>query len=79
VISVREVKEARRDDMSIADQVKHIIAERGPRAVSPFYIPMFLGNMASSHIAIHHGIKGPTSTSPRRARPAPTRPARRCT
>jgi 3-oxoacyl-[acyl-carrier-protein] synthase II len=35
------------------------LLERGPRAVSPFYIPMFLGNMASAHIAIHHGIKGP--------------------
>lgn len=45
--------------LQITESQHATLMERGPRAVSPFYIPMFLGNMASSHIAIHHGIKGP--------------------
>ncbi|HSR96065.1 MAG TPA: beta-ketoacyl-ACP synthase II [Kofleriaceae bacterium] len=45
--------------LQVTEAQQAILLERGPRAVSPFYIPMFLGNMASAHIAIHHGIKGP--------------------
>ncbi|MDD5793461.1 beta-ketoacyl-ACP synthase II [Clostridium sp. HCP1S3_B4] len=32
--------------------------KRGPRAVSPFMIPMMISNMASGNIAIKHGFKG---------------------
>ena len=33
--------------------------ERGPRKVSPFFIPSALINLASGHIAIRFGFKGP--------------------
>ena len=33
--------------------------ERGARKVNPFFIPASLVNLASGHVAIHHGIKGP--------------------
>jgi len=33
--------------------------ERGPRRVSPFFIPMTLANSPSGLIAIHHGLRGP--------------------
>lgn len=33
--------------------------ERGPRRVSPFFIPMTLANMPSGVVAIHHGLRGP--------------------
>jgi 3-oxoacyl-[acyl-carrier-protein] synthase II len=33
--------------------------EHGPRRVSPFTIPMSIGNMASGYVAIRHGLKGP--------------------
>ena len=33
--------------------------ERGPRRVSPFFIPSALINLASGHISIQHGFKGP--------------------
>ncbi len=32
---------------------------KGPRRVSPFFIPMGLGNMASGTIAMCHGLRGP--------------------
>lgn len=33
--------------------------EKGPRRVSPFFIPSALINLTSGHIAIRHGFKGP--------------------
>src|SRR5262249_48751409 len=35
------------------------LAERGPRRVSPFFIPASLINLASGHVSIRHGFKGP--------------------
>ncbi|PIR31856.1 MAG: beta-ketoacyl-[acyl-carrier-protein] synthase II [Alphaproteobacteria bacterium CG11_big_fil_rev_8_21_14_0_20_44_7] len=36
-----------------------ILHERGPRKLSPFFIPSCLINLASGHISILHGFKGP--------------------
>ena len=36
-----------------------ILAESGPRRVSPFFIPSALINLASGQISIRHGLKGP--------------------
>ncbi len=33
--------------------------EKGPRRVSPFFIPMTLANMPSGVVAIRHGLRGP--------------------
>lgn len=33
--------------------------EKGPRRLSPFFIPACLINLASGHISINHGFKGP--------------------
>ena len=35
------------------------LSEKGPRRVSPFFIPSCLINLASGHISINHGYKGP--------------------
>ncbi len=35
---------------------------KGPRRLSPFTIPSFLGNMAAGHVSIRHGFKGPLGT-----------------
>ena len=40
-----------------------LIAERGVRRVSPFFIPGALINLASGQISIRHGYKGPNSAA----------------
>lgn len=34
-------------------------AERGPRRISPFFVPGSIINMISGHLSIMHGLKGP--------------------
>ena len=36
-----------------------LLKERGPRRISPFFIPGALINLASGQISIRHGLKGP--------------------
>jgi 3-oxoacyl-[acyl-carrier-protein] synthase II len=35
------------------------LSERGPRRISPFFIPGRLINLASGYVSIEHGLKGP--------------------
>lgn len=41
------------------EQAAHILAEKGPRRVSPFFIPGRLINLAGGYVSIRHGLKGP--------------------
>lgn len=36
-----------------------ILAEKGPRRISPFFIPACLINLLSGQVSIRHGLKGP--------------------
>jgi len=36
-----------------------LLKERGPRRISPFFIPGNIINLASGHVSIRHGLKGP--------------------
>jgi len=38
-----------------------VLREQGPRRVTPFFIPMTIANLASGHISIITGAKGPNS------------------
>lgn len=40
-----------------------ILLEKGPKRVSPFFIPMMIANMASGQISMITGAKGPNSTA----------------
>jgi 3-oxoacyl-[acyl-carrier-protein] synthase II len=37
----------------------YTLKDRGPRRISPFFIPGRLINLASGHVSIAHGLKGP--------------------
>lgn len=36
-----------------------LLRDRGPKKVSPFMIPMMINNIASGHISMHFGLRGP--------------------
>ncbi len=40
-----------------------ILMEKGPRRVSPFFIPMMIANMASGQVSIATGAKGPNTAA----------------
>src|SRR5690606_12799271 len=40
-----------------------ILLEKGPKRVSPFFIPMMIANMASGQVSMIAGAKGPNSTA----------------
>ena len=43
---------------TLAEQDR-LLVEKGPRRVSPFLIPMVIGNMASGYVSMRHGLRGP--------------------
>jgi 3-oxoacyl-[acyl-carrier-protein] synthase II len=45
--------------MTVYEEQHRLLLERGPSRVSPFFIPMMIGDMAGGMISIRHGLKGP--------------------
>jgi len=45
--------------LQIMERTISLVSEKGPKRVSPFFIPMMIGNMAPGMISIHLGAKGP--------------------
>jgi len=45
---------------TIEDQ-HSVLLEKGPKRISPFFIPMLISNMASGQVSIFTGAKGPNS------------------
>jgi len=48
--------------LGILETTCNTLHTRGPRRVSPFFIPMMIGNMAPGMISIHFGAKGPNAS-----------------
>ncbi len=48
--------------LQILEENTKIIEHKGPKRVSPFLIPMLIGNMAPGIISIHFGAKGPNAS-----------------
>lgn len=45
--------------ISTIEETTRLVAQRGPRRVSPFYIPMAIINMISGDLSVMYGLKGP--------------------
>ncbi len=45
--------------LDMIERNNRILDQRGPRRVSPFLVPMMIGNMAAGIVSIHLGAKGP--------------------
>lgn len=48
--------------LSVLEMTADIVRTKGPKRVSPFFIPMLIGNMAPGMISIHLGAKGPNAS-----------------
>jgi 3-oxoacyl-[acyl-carrier-protein] synthase II len=48
--------------LSILEETCYTLKSKGPKRVSPFFIPMMIGNMAPGMISIHFGAKGPNAS-----------------
>jgi len=45
--------------LSLIEQTQIDYAERGPRRISPFFVPASIINMISGHLSIQYGFQGP--------------------
>lgn len=41
----------------------NVLRDKGPRRVSPFFVPMMIPDMASGQVSIRHGAKGPNGAT----------------
>ena len=68
--SALEVDDANRDRIGVAigsgigglltlEESYRSLFDRGPRRLTPFVIPMVISNMASGHVSILYGLRGP--------------------
>ena len=48
--------------LNMIEQTSVMISKKGPKRVTPFFIPMIIGNMAPGMISIYFGAKGPNSS-----------------
>ena len=48
--------------LAILEEITRVVDSKGPNRVTPFFIPMMIGNMAPGMISIHFGAKGPNAS-----------------
>jgi 3-oxoacyl-[acyl-carrier-protein] synthase II len=48
--------------LSMLEETCIVLEKKGPKRVSPFFIPMMIGNMAPGMISIYLGAKGPNAS-----------------
>ncbi|OEU64588.1 MAG: beta-ketoacyl-[acyl-carrier-protein] synthase II, partial [Desulfobacterales bacterium PC51MH44] len=48
--------------LQILEQTSRVLEKKGPKRVTPFFIPMMIGNMAPGMISISLGAKGPNAS-----------------
>jgi 3-oxoacyl-[acyl-carrier-protein] synthase II len=48
--------------LAILEEITRVVDNKGPKRVTPFFIPMMIGNMAPGMISIQFGAKGPNAS-----------------
>ena len=48
--------------LPVIEQYHQVLLERGPKKITPFFIPMVIPNMPSGHISLRFGFTGPNLT-----------------
>jgi 3-oxoacyl-[acyl-carrier-protein] synthase II len=48
--------------LPLIESMHHVLLEKGPDRVSPFFIPGLIANMAAGQVSIRFGAKGPNSS-----------------
>jgi 3-oxoacyl-[acyl-carrier-protein] synthase II len=48
--------------LPLIESMHHVLLEKGPERVSPFFIPGLIANMAAGQVSIRFGAKGPNSS-----------------
>jgi 3-oxoacyl-[acyl-carrier-protein] synthase II len=41
------------------EEQTRILIERGPKRISPFFVPMFIPDIAAGHVSMRYGLRGP--------------------
>src|SRR5512134_2189794 len=49
--------------VGLVERETAVLAERGPRRVSPLFVPMMMPNIGACQVSISLGLRGPASTS----------------
>ena len=45
--------------ISTFEEQARVMVERGPKRISPFFIPMFIPDIAAGHVSMRYGFRGP--------------------
>ena len=49
--------------LSLIESMHNTLLDRGPRRISPFFIPGIIIHMVSGHVSMRYGLKGPNTAS----------------
>ncbi len=49
--------------LATIEKYHKVLLERGPKKISPFFIPMLIANMAPGMVAMHFGAQGPNTST----------------
>jgi 3-oxoacyl-[acyl-carrier-protein] synthase II len=41
------------------EEQTRVLVERGPKRISPFFVPMFIPDIAAGHVSMRYGMRGP--------------------